>query len=183
MPPQVRVVYDAVRNGDEPSLRTALAREFLGGSARRADLHARTRRHWTHPPGTLYADALPFLRAVAPRATIGVLANQEAGVIDALRRDGAGEFISVWGVSAVVGHEKPSAELFAWCLAEAGVDAVDAIHIGNRYDNDVKPAHDLGLGTVWVVRGEAPDAPSPEEAAVADLVVPDLVGLADVLFP
>lgn len=180
---EVRAVYDAVRNGDEPSLRAALSREFLGGAGHRTALHERTRRHWTHPVGTLYADALPFLAAVAPHAVMGVLANQETGVIDALRRDGAGEFISVWGVSAVVGHEKPSRALFDWCLAEAGVDAADAIHIGNRFDNDVRPAHDLGLGTVWVLRGEAPDEPDAAEAALADLVTPGLDGVAAVLFP
>lgn len=178
-----RALYDAFRNGRESSLRGALAERFLGSASRRGELHERTRAHWHHPAGTLYPDALPFLAAVSRHATVGVLANQEAGVIDALRRDGAGEFVSVWGVSAIVGHEKPSPELFAWCLDEAGARADEAVHIGNRFDNDVAPAHALGLGTVWVLRGEAPDEAPPAQAAVADLVVPDLSGLADVLFP
>ncbi|GAA1635606.1 HAD family hydrolase [Microbacterium flavum] len=179
---EMRALYDAVRNGEEPSIRTALAREFLGDPARRGELHSATRPLWVHPPGTLAPDALPFLRGIAGSAVVGILANQEAGVVDALRRDGVGDYVSVWGVSALVGHEKPSAELFDWCLAEAGVGAEEAVHIGNRFDNDVRPAHDLGLGTVWVLRGEAPDDPSPSERAVADLVVPDLVGLDRVLF-
>lgn len=178
-----RALYDAFRNGEETSLRGALAARYLGSAGRRDELHARTREHWLHPPGTLHEDALPFLAAVAEHAQVGVLANQEAGVIDALRRDGAGEFISIWGVSAVVGYEKPSRELFDWCLAEAGTDAAHAVHIGNRFDNDVAPAHALGLGTVWVLRGEAPDVAPVEHAAIADLVVPDLAGLAGLMFP
>lgn len=180
---EFRALYDDFRNGAHPSLRAVLAERFLGSAGRKAELHARTREHWVHPEGTLHDDALPFLAAVAGRAQVGVLANQEAGVIDALRRDGAGAFISIWGVSAVVGYEKPSRELFEWCLAEAGADAADAVHIGNRFDNDVVPAHALGLGTVWVLRGEAPDEASPAQAAVADLVVPGLAGLERVLFP
>ncbi|WP_438354321.1 HAD family hydrolase [Microbacterium sp. CJ88] len=180
---ELRALYDGFRNGDGTSLRTALAERFLGSASRRGELHERTRAHWVHPAGTLYPDALPFLAAVAAHAPIGVLANQEAGVIDALRRDGAGELISIWGVSAVVGYEKPSRELFEWCLDRAGAEPGEAVHIGNRFDNDVLPAHELGLGTVWVLRGEAPDVALPEQAAVADLVVPGLAGVDRVLFP
>jgi putative hydrolase of the HAD superfamily len=73
-----------------------------------------------HPEGTLYPDVQPFLQALHGSVRIGVLANQEAVVVDALRRDGIADYIDVWGVSALVGYEKPSPELFAWALAEAG---------------------------------------------------------------
>ena len=165
------------------SLRTALATDLLGDAGLRAELHERTRRHWTHPPGTLYPDVLPLLRALVGRVAIGVLANQEAGVVDALTRDGVAPFVDVWGVSALVGYEKPSRELFAWCLEQAGCGPGQAVHVGNRLDTDVRPAAALGLGTVWVLRGEAPDNPTAEQLAEPDLAVPDLTGLADVLLP
>jgi putative hydrolase of the HAD superfamily len=180
---QVRRVYDEVRARQGGSLRAALAAEFLGDPGLRGELHARTRRFWVHPPGTLYPDALPLLAALAGRVVVGVLANQEAGVVDALARDGVAPFVDVWGVSALVGHEKPSAALFGWCLEQAGCMPGQAVHVGNRLDTDVRPAAALGLGTVWVLRGEAPDAPSPEQLAEPDLVVRDLSGLADVLLP
>ncbi len=107
----------------------------------------------------MYSDVLPFFRALrASRAGRhhGVLANQEAGVIDALRRDGLGDLIDVWGISAVAGYQKPSPELFTWCLDRAGVTATEAVHIGNRLDTDVRPAKALGMHAVWVLRGEAP---------------------------
>jgi FMN phosphatase YigB (HAD superfamily) len=113
---EVRRVYDAVRARQGGSLRTALATELLGDPALRTELHERTRRHWTHPPGTLYPDVLPLLRALTGRVVVGVLANQEPSVVEALTRDGVAPFVDVWGVSAIVGHEKPSPELFscAW---------------------------------------------------------------------
>lgn len=180
---EVRAVYDRARNAQTPSLRRELAAAFLGGAEAREEFWALARTLWHHPPGSAYDDAAEFLRRVSQHAAVGVLANQEATVITSLERDGLGEFVDVWGVSAVVGWEKPSRELFDWCLRTAGVDASEAIHIGNRFDNDVLPANRLGLGTVWVLRGESPDEAPPEQAAVADLVVPDLRGLADVLFP
>jgi FMN phosphatase YigB (HAD superfamily) len=181
--PRARRVYDAVRTRQGGSLRTALATELLGDPGLRDALHERTRRYWVHPPGTLYPDVLPLLRALAGRVVVGVLANQEAGVVDALTRDGVAPFVDVWGVSALVGHEKPSPELFAWCLKRAGCRAGQAVHVGNRLDTDVRPAAGLGLGTVWVLRGEAPDSPTPEQLAEPDLAVRDLTGLADVLLP
>ena len=179
----VHRVYDAVRARQGGSLRTALATELLGDAGLRGPLHERTRRYWTHPPGTLYPDVLPLLRALSGRVVVGVLANQEAPVVDALTRDGVAPFVDVWGVSALVGHEKPSPELFTWCLDRAGCAAGQAVHVGNRLDTDVRPAAALGLGTVWVLRGEAPDSPTPEQLAEPDLAVPDLTGLADVLLP
>jgi putative hydrolase of the HAD superfamily len=180
---EVARVYDEIRTRQGGSLRTALARDLLGDPDLRSRLHECTRRYWSHPPGTLYPDVLPLLRALHGRVAIGVLANQEAGVVDALRRDGVAPFVDVWGVSALVGYEKPSPELFTWCLGQAGCAASQSVHVGNRLDTDVRPAATLGLGTVWVLRGEAPDRPTPEQLAEPDLAVADLSGLADVLLP
>ncbi|HXR44998.1 MAG TPA: HAD family hydrolase, partial [Pseudolysinimonas sp.] len=130
----------------------------------------------------MYDDVLPFLRSLAGRVRFGILANQEEPVVRALERDGVAPYVDVWGVSAIVGYEKPSPELFRWCLDEAGVRAEEAVHIGNRLDTDVRPAHALGLGTVWLLRGEAPDDPTPEQLAEADITVRTLDGLAPRLF-
>lgn len=176
-----RAVYDRVRAAQGGSLRTALAEELLGDAGLRAELHERTREHWLHPPGTMYPDVVPFLEAVHGRLVVGVLANQEKAVLDALRRDGVDRYVDVWGISGIVGHEKPSPELFRWALEQAGVRPHEAVHVGNRLDTDVRPAKQLGLATVWVLRGEAPDSPTPEQLAEPDLAVPDLRDLAATL--
>lgn len=176
-----REVYDRVRAAQAGSLRRALAAAFLGDERLRDELHVRTRRHWQHPAGTMYADVLPCLRALHGHVRVGVLANQEAGVVDALRRDGAAPFIDVWGVSALVGIEKPDPALFEWALNEAGTTAAEAVHVGNRLDTDVRPAQRVGLGTVWVLRGEAPPEPTQEQLAEPDLAVPDLRDLPRLL--
>jgi FMN phosphatase YigB (HAD superfamily) len=178
-----REVYDGVRTAQGGSLRGALAERLLGDRTLRGELHERTRRHWVHPVGTMYDDVLPFLRAVHGPMRVAVVANQEKAVEDALRRDGLGDLVDVWGISAVVGLEKPSPEFFQWALGECGVEPHEAVHIGNRLDTDVRPAKALGLATVWVLRGEAPDAPTPEQLAEPDLAVHDLHGLADLLVP
>lgn len=174
-------LYDEMRAAQSGGFRWTLARELLGDESLRGELHERTAAHWRHPAGTAYDDALALFRALHGHVVVGVLANQEAATVDALRRDGFGDVVDVWGISALVGHEKPSRELFDWALAQAGTTAEHAVHIGNRLDTDVRPARALGLGTVWVTRGEAPAHPTPEQVAEADVTVPDLTTLAPVL--
>lgn len=174
-----RLIYNEVRADQRKSLRSELAQEFLGATLRRVELHELTRKYWVHPPGTMYQDVLPFFRRLAGRVKIGLLANQEKAVIDAVKRDGLDDFVDVWGVSAIVGFEKPSAEIFRWCLDQALVPADAAVHIGNRLDTDIRPARALGLHTVWLLRGEAPDEPTASQLAEPDLVVHSLDGLAD----
>ena len=104
-------------------------------------------------------------------------------MVDELDRDGLASLIDVWGVSALVGYEKPDPALFGWALREAGVEPGAAVHIGNRLDTDIRPARAARLRTVWLLRGEAPDRPSPAQRAEADLVLDDLGGLAELLSP
>lgn len=177
-----REIYDDLRVRQAGSLRLRLAAELLGDPADRGLLHSRTARLWVHPAGTMYDDVLPCLAALRGRVRIGVLANQEASVVDALKRDGVADLIDVWGVSALVGKEKPDPELFAWALERAGAEPGQAVHVGNRLDTDVRPAKAFGLGTVWLLRGEAPANPTAEQLAEPDLAVRDLTTLADAVF-
>lgn len=174
-------VYDHVRAQQTGGLRRSLARELLGDEALGRTLHERTSEHWAHPAGTAYADALELFKTLHGHVRLGVVANQEAAAVDALRRDGFGDYIDIWGISAIVGHEKPSRELFDWALVEAGTTAKHAVHIGNRLDTDVRPAKALGMGTVWVVRGEAPEHPTAEQLAEADVAVRELTPVADLV--
>ena len=174
-------VYDEVRQAQRGSIRTTLARELLGDESLRRELAEPLSRYWIHPPGTAYADAIELFRALHGRVRVAVVANQERATVDALTRDGFGDLIDVWGISAIVGHEKPSPEFFAWALRECGTTADHAVHIGNRLDTDVRPAKALGLGTIFVTRGEAPPHPTTEQRAEADVTVPDLTGVAQLI--
>lgn len=180
---RVRELFDWVRNTEGASMRKSFAREFLGSEDKASDLHREIAPLWRHPAGTLYPDVIPFLEAVARVVPVGIIANQESETKDALTRDGASGFISSWGLSGLVGHEKPHPEIFHWALGDLGVEPEDAIHIGNRFDTDVLPAHTLGLNTGWVLRGEAPDHPPAEQLAIATLTAPTLAGLLPLLLP
>ncbi|GAA4834565.1 HAD family hydrolase [Saccharopolyspora rosea] len=173
-------VYDERRQAQGGSLRTAIAERFLTPEDRQR-LSERAERYWVYPPSALYSDVLPTLRELSGRYTLAIVANQRGVVVDALRRDGVADHIDVWAVSEVVGAEKPDPRIFEHALREAGVEPKHAVHVGNRLDTDVRGAHRVGLRTVWVVRGEAPPAPTPEQLAEPDVAVRSLAELPEAL--
>ncbi|MQA08559.1 MAG: HAD hydrolase-like protein [Pseudonocardiaceae bacterium] len=173
-------VYDAHRQRQGGSLRTAITERFLRPRDRQwlSDLAS---KYWEYPPSALYPDVLPALREIAPRYRIAVVANQRAVVTDALRRDGVADFVDVWAISELVGAEKPDPAIFRHALAEARVAPENAVHVGNRLDTDVRGAQRVGLRTVWVLRGEAPPEPTTAQLAEPDVAVRTLAELPSAL--
>jgi FMN phosphatase YigB (HAD superfamily) len=128
-----------------------------------------------------YPDALSCLATLrAAGLRVGVAGNQHASVEAWLRRslepDDLIASSGAWGV------EKPSPEFFAR-LIELANEAPEAIaYVGDRVDNDVLPAADAGLVTVFVRRGPWGEVharwPGVERA---DIRVDDLTAAAQAL--
>ncbi|HET7338801.1 MAG TPA: HAD family hydrolase [Candidatus Dormibacteraeota bacterium] len=74
------------------------------------------------------------------------------------------------------GHLKPHPAVFEMAMRLAGVEADQCVVIGNREDNDVKPAVALGMRSILVY----PDDPKPEKTR-ADAAAPDLWACVNVL--
>ncbi len=53
--------------------------------------------------------------------------------------------------------------------------------VGDRLDNDIAPAAAQGMRGVWLLRGEAPDDPTPEQLSRADVAVRTLLELPEAL--
>ena len=51
--------------------------------------------------------------------------------------------------------------------------------VGDRLDYDMVPAQAAGMRTIWVLRGEAPDDPTPAQLAIPDVAIDDLTRLVD----
>jgi HAD superfamily hydrolase (TIGR01509 family) len=164
-------VYRAARAAQSGSFRGLLARRFLGPDADMAALEAEASKHWAYPPEALHDDVRPCLDALAGRYRVGIIANQPSAVKDVIRRDGLDGYFEVWGVSDDVGLEKPDPALFAHAVDAAGVEAARSAMVGDRLDYDVRPAKAAGMRAVWVLRGEAPDDPTPEQLAQADVAI------------
>jgi FMN phosphatase YigB (HAD superfamily) len=98
-----------------------------------------------------------------------------------LRRDGLEGYFDVWGVSDDVGLEKPDPAFFLQVLRQAEVEPSKTAMVGDRLDYDVRPARAAGMRAVWLLRGEAPDDPTPEQLAEADVSIHGLDELPEAL--
>lgn len=168
--------YDRCR-ARQAGLTAPLAHRFIGVHADPAAVAAAASLRWHCPPTALYGDVLPTLARLAGRYRLGVLANQPVSTRSLLERDGIARFIEVWAISGEVGLAKPDPAIFAFALREAGCSPAEAVYVGNRLDNDVRPAKAAGLRTVWLLRGEAPARPTRRQLAEPDAVVSALAEL------
>ena len=100
----------------------------------------------------LYPDARRCLAALrAQRLIVGIAGNQTARAEELLRGlDLPADWI---GTSAGWGVEKPSPAFFSRLVGECGCRPGQVAYIGDRLDNDVGPAHRVGLVAVHVRRG------------------------------
>jgi FMN phosphatase YigB (HAD superfamily) len=99
----------------------------------------------------LYQDALPCLEALrAGGFVVGLAGNQnerlEAWTRATLRAD-------VYGSSASWGVKKPGRRFFARIVEEAGTEPGEIAYVGDRADNDARPALAAGLVAVHLRRG------------------------------
>ena len=175
-------VYEEHLKSHSGSLRTKLCMAFFGNLELKGEIMKYATERWNFTTADLYQDAIACIDAIKATGTkIGLVANQPLASIDSLKRDGIFEKIDFVGISAKVGLEKPDPALFQLALKELGTDAKDAIHIGNRFDTDVLPAKNLGMRTVWVLRGEANPEPAQSDIDQADIVVSDLTNVAELI--
>jgi FMN phosphatase YigB (HAD superfamily) len=128
-----------------------------------------------------YPDALSSLATLrAAGLRVGVAGNQQASVEKWLRpRLEPGDLIAS---SGGMGVQKPSPAFFAHLVEHAQTDPAELAYVGDRVDNDVVPAADAGLVTVFVRRGPwgAVHARWPG-ADRADIRVDDLTAAAEAL--
>ncbi len=173
--------YTAARAAQDGSFRRRLTSRFLGTEADLAAVEARASRYWAYPANALYPDVKPCLDALVGRFRLGVIANQPASVRDAMERDGLTRYFEVWGVSDDLGLQKPDPKLFSHVLYTAGVSPARTVMVGDRLDYDVRPAKTAGMRAVWVLRGEAPDEPTPDQLEQADATVVALEEVPEIL--
>lgn len=162
--------YDAQRQS-QGDLRTAMANRFR---VDRAQIHELAGRYLTYGQNHLYPEVAPTLRALAGRYKLALVANQDERVLEALRRDGLFELFDVLALAKAAGAMKPDPRIWRYALSHAGVSPSRAVHIGNRLDADVRPAKQLGMRTIWLLRGEAPSAPTVEQLSEPDAVITSL---------
>jgi len=105
-----------------------------------------------------YPDALPALRELRERGlTLVVASNWDCSLPDWLGPAGITALVDGVVTSAEAGAPKPHPRVFERALAIAGAAPSEALHAGDKVDNDVEGAAAAGIRAVLVQReGEPP---------------------------
>jgi putative hydrolase of the HAD superfamily len=105
-----------------------------------------------------YPDVLPALSDLRRRGlSLVVASNWDCSLPDWLAPTGIMELVDGVVTSAEVGAAKPYPRVFERALAVAGVSPPEALHVGDKVDNDVEGAAAAGVRAVLVQRkGEPP---------------------------
>lgn len=93
----------------------------------------------------LYPEVHPTLERLAMRYTLGVITNGNADV----RRLGLADYFRFALCAEELGIGKPDPHPFRTALKHAGVEARQAVHIGDHPGDDIAGAKAAGLRAIW----------------------------------
>lgn len=97
--------------------------------------------------------ALEEIRATRPSLRVVVVSNWDSSLPEGLERVGLAQLVDCVVTSADAGAAKPDPAVFRAALAAAGVEAGQALHVGDSVENDVEGARALGIRAVLLDRG------------------------------
>ncbi|MGN0523069.1 MAG: HAD family hydrolase [Eubacterium sp.] len=110
---------------------------------------------WDKSLEKLYSDTNQVLEILSKKYKLGIIANQSLGTKQRLDNWDIGKYFYVVVASAEAGCAKPDLKIFNLALEQAGCKSNEAFMIGDRLDNDIVPAKQLGMKTIWVRQGFA----------------------------
>ena len=136
--------------------RTELVKAGRDGDREAAAFFGLAKTPWHSEDETPYEDCAQTLLALCEKGfRLGIIANQIPGTKERLERWGLGRFFSVIAASADLGIAKPDRRIFQMALDLAGCLPENAVMVGDRVDNDIRPARELGMVTIRIRRGPA----------------------------
>ena len=124
----------------------------------------------------LFDDVRPTLAALRARGLgLGLLSNFDTRLYDVLEGLQLRTYFDAVYISTEVGAAKPEVEIFEIALAQHHLAPAQALHVGDRWQEDVQGATAAGLQAVWLNRQRAP-LPAATALQVFDLrQIPELL--------
>jgi len=104
--------------------------------------------------------AADVLAGLAGHYRLALVSNYPDGkaIRASLQRTGLARFFESVVISGDVGFVKPHARPFEVCLGQLGLEAADAVYVGDNWLADVQGAKRVGLQVIWTRQWEAVDS-------------------------
>ena len=133
---------------------------------------------WESQYERLNIDTKDCLKKLSRIYKIGVIANQSLGTSERLENLGVRKYLDLIIASAEEGVSKPDRRIFEIALERSRCRPENAVMIGDRIDNDIVPAKQLGMKTIWVKQGFGSLWNITDESEKADI---EINNLSDIL--
>ena len=121
----------------------------------------------------LYNDVLPTLKTLKKQGLIlGLITSLSKDMNLICRNLGLAPYLDFVVTAKEVGAHKPEPPIFLAALERAGVDASEAVYVGDQYDTDVVGARGVGIKPILIDRYDLlPDVSDcPRIHSLAELV-------------
>jgi len=103
----------------------------------------------------LFDDVLSTLKTLKQRNFIlGLLTNLDSNMEPICRKLGLAPYLGFVVTSKEAGADKPNPPIFLAALDKAGVNASEAIHVGDQYKLDVLGARAVGINPILIDRDD-----------------------------
>jgi len=101
----------------------------------------------------LFDDALPTVKKLKEQnLTLGLLTNMASDMKPVCSELGLEPYIDFIVTSAEAGADKPQPQIFLTALERAGVEASEAVHVGDQYKLDAVGAMGVGIKPILIDR-------------------------------
>lgn len=136
---------------------------------------------YRHNLEKLYDNADLILKTLANKYKLGIIANQTDGLTDRLHELGILKnfsfIISSWDYQIM----KPDIKLFEIAVKKSGYNVSEIVMVGDRLDNDILPAKQIGMRTIWIKQGFGGMQNPKSDEYIPDIEISQLNDLLDVL--
>ena len=156
-------------------------KENKKGDAEAMNYYGLKRPSWRSDLEVLYPDCKQVLKTLHQHYKIGIIANQLPNLLARLRNFGIDSYIDLIISSADVGLAKPNLAIFKLALQQANCLAEHAVMIGDRLDNDILPAKQLGMRTIWIRQGFSRLTHITNPAETPDWAIDNLTEILEIL--
>lgn len=153
------------------------------GDAEIAKLLNVAKPRWDSGAERLYSDTERCLKQLHKYYKIGIIANQEFGTAQRMNNFGILKHFDLIVASAEEGVSKPNRMIFQTAMRKANCLPEQAVMIGDRIDNDIFPAKELGMTTVWVKQGYGQYWTFTNQSEYPDFTISCLSELCNLLAP
>ena len=127
----------------------------------------------------LYDGVPEMLEYLSANYPLGVIANQSPGTEARLKYFGLLDYFSAVLASPELGLSKPDLNIFHEAARQASCLSNELCMVGDRLDNDIRPANQLGWTTVRMLKGFARTQKPRDDLDNPDLTVEDITQLKE----